>query len=167
VELLFEIHAAFDHLRRFYVNGDDEITSSRRAIGHLKRASLDAFKLKLKYFNEDLEKLLNLGTCLDLVDNGNFLKGLLRDKQNLINTAKRARLEESNQDQEIAFETWVQASLLIDEITEKMVNSRENIDLAAIKAKKWLNRDKTTGLWIGFISGFLSSLTVWWITTIF
>jgi hypothetical protein len=97
---------------------------------------LDAFKLKLKYFNEDLEKLLNLGTCLDLVDNGNFLKGLLRDKQNLINTAKRARLEESNQDLEIAFETWVQASLLIDEITEKMVNSRENIDLAAIKVKK-------------------------------
>ena len=39
VELLFEIHAAFDHLRRFYVNGDDEITSSRRAIGHFNKDS--------------------------------------------------------------------------------------------------------------------------------
>jgi len=164
VEMLFEIHAAFDHLRRFYVNGDEETTSTRRAIGHLKRASLDAFKLKLKYFNADLERLLGLGACLELVDNGSFIEEILRDKQKIIKIAKQARIDESKNDPETAFDTWIQTSILIDETTEKILNSQVHIDSATIKAKNWFNKDKFQGLWIGFLSGFLSSLAVWLLT---
>ena len=59
VELLFETYASFDHLKRFYLDDESEEESSRKALSHLKRGVLDAFKLKLKYFNEDIEKFLS------------------------------------------------------------------------------------------------------------
>ena len=49
VELLFETYASFDHLKRYYLNEDSEKESSFKALSHLKRGILDAFKLKLKY----------------------------------------------------------------------------------------------------------------------
>jgi hypothetical protein len=49
--LLFEIHAAFDHLKRLYIDDATEDECCRKAMSHLKRGALDAFKLKLKYFN--------------------------------------------------------------------------------------------------------------------
>ena len=51
VELLFEIHAAFDHIKRIYIEKEDEQSCCRKAISHLRRGSYDIFKLELKYFN--------------------------------------------------------------------------------------------------------------------
>ena len=168
VELLFEIHAAFDHLRRYFVDGEDESVSTRRAIGHLKRGSLDAFKLKLKFFHEDIEKLLSSGPHLDFVDNSEFLPSLLSDKQKIITTAKSARLQESNQDPDLAYDLWTKTSLAIDEFYEKYLSNLDKIKLVEIKAKKWLNVDKKQGLLIGsaigLLTGFISSYAVWWLT---
>ena len=57
VELLFEINFAFDHLKRIHIDGESEDLQSQKAYLHLKRGCLDAFKLKLKYFNDDVSKI--------------------------------------------------------------------------------------------------------------
>jgi hypothetical protein len=77
VELLFEIHSAFDHLKRFHVDGEPENLCAEKAFSHLKRGLLDAFKLKLKYHNKDYEKLLSMKTDFHLIDNGTFWPSLL------------------------------------------------------------------------------------------
>ena len=43
VEVLFEIHSAFDHLKRFYVSSEEEAACCRKAYGHLIRACLDMY----------------------------------------------------------------------------------------------------------------------------
>ena len=50
VELLFEIHSALDHLKRFHLDEETEEESAEKAYSHLKRCVLDAYKLKLKYY---------------------------------------------------------------------------------------------------------------------
>jgi hypothetical protein len=54
VELLFEIHSAFDHISRIYSKHENIEKSIGDSYGHLIRGCLDAFKLKLKYYNSDL-----------------------------------------------------------------------------------------------------------------
>jgi len=68
VELLFEIHSAFDHLKRIHVDNEQEDQCAEKAFSHLKRGLLDAFKLKLMYHNKDYEKLLKLRADLQLLD---------------------------------------------------------------------------------------------------
>ena len=82
VELLFETYAAFDHI---------------------KRGVLDAFKLKLKYFNQDIKKFLESKVDFQLIDNGKFISSFYRDKQEIILIAKNARLIESQSSKENAF----------------------------------------------------------------
>jgi hypothetical protein len=77
IELLFEIHAAFDHLKRLHLGEDKEENACNKAISHLKRGVLDAFKLKLKYFNNDFKIIIGGNAeYLHIIDNGEFLKGL-------------------------------------------------------------------------------------------
>ena len=70
VELLFEINSAFDHLKRIHVDDEDENLQAQKAYSHLKRGCLDAFKLKLKYFNADVAKIYNKKADLRIIDNG-------------------------------------------------------------------------------------------------
>ena len=104
VELLFETYATFDHIKRYYLNGESEETASQKAISHLKRGVLDAFKLKLKYLNKDIEILLNTKVDLQLIDNGQFISSLYKDRQEIITLAKKARLTEGKQSKEEAFQ---------------------------------------------------------------
>ena len=88
VELLFEIHAVFDHLKRIHVDDEPESQCAEKAYSHLKRGALDAFKLKLKYFNDDYAKLLKTKTDLRFIDNGNFLPSMLNKKKAITDIAK-------------------------------------------------------------------------------
>jgi len=54
MEFLLEIYSAFDHLKRFYVNEEEENKATAKVIDHLKRSALDCFKLHLVLFNRDL-----------------------------------------------------------------------------------------------------------------
>ena len=60
VELFFEIHAAFDHLKRFYLGEEQESVSCDKAISHLKRGALDTFKLKLDLIRKGFRQQENL-----------------------------------------------------------------------------------------------------------
>lgn len=94
VELLFEIHAAFDHLKRIHIDGEAEMAACEKAYSHLKRGLLDAFKLKLKYHNKEYELLTQKKGSLRLIDSGQYLPALLSARKELVNTAKRARINE-------------------------------------------------------------------------
>ena len=74
-ELHFEIAAAFDHIMRAEQLEDNENEANEnfnRAIGHLKRASFDAFKLLYKHPLRDLWVKLSSSKYSD-VDNGEFI----------------------------------------------------------------------------------------------
>lgn len=164
VELLFEIHAAFDHLRRFFVDGEDEIEATHKAISHLKRGALDAFKLKLKFFHEDFQSLVKSDVDFDLVDNGKFLPNLLSDKDRIINLAKQSRLSESIDDPARAFELWSSTSLAIDNFYATYMNDQNKIEWARKKTFRLWNKDTWKGVLIGFITGLASSYIIWLVT---
>ena len=159
VELLFEIHSAFDHLKRFHVDGEPEDRSAEKAFSHLKRGMLDAFKLKLKYHNKDYEKLIEMKTDLRLIDNGAFLPSLLKKRTAIVKLGKEARRHEGRSDTEEAFEKWYQTSELIDQFENEFFES-PNISWAR---KKGFLRRFWARFWqliIGIISGVIGTILV-------
>jgi hypothetical protein len=154
-ELLFEIHAAFDHLKRIHVDGEPEDKCAEKAFSHLKRGLLDAFKLKLKYHNDDYAKLLKLKTDLRFIDNGKFLPSLLGKRKVIIGLAKEARLFEGKTDIDNAFEKWYEVSGLIDQF------EGEFFDPAKLQWAKKINflRDARVFI-IGIITGIIGSAIV-------
>lgn len=155
VELLFEIHSAFDHLKRIYIDNESEDESCKKAFSHLKRGLLDAFKLKLKYFNDDCNKLLNKKADLRIIDSGTYLTDLLNDRKNIINTAKLARLEESKINIDLAFENWCAVSKQIDDFEAKYFDSAKI---------KWAEKQSffhfNANFWLGVLAGIISGIAV-------
>lgn len=164
VELLFEIHAAFDHLKRIHVEQEGREECCKKAISHLKRGTLDAFKLKLKYFNESYEALRNSKVDLSLVDNGRYWVSLVADRKAIIALAKEARMREGITEPEHAFDMWSQVSIAINDFEEKYFNQEEKLFWAKMKTFSWNNKDTWKGMGIGFLTGCVSSLLVWFLT---
>lgn len=121
---------------------------------------MDTFKLKLKYFNESFQKLLNSGIDFELIDSGSFLPSMLKDKMTVVEIAKRARLQESSQDKDVAFESWVQVSLLIDEFKATYFDDRKVI-WAKKKSKRIFQKEVVVSLIIGLLTGIISSYLVY------
>ena len=120
---MFEIHSAFDHLKRFHVDGEPEDRSAEKAFSHLKRGMLDAFKLKLKYHNKDYEKLLRMKADLHLIDNGTFWTSVFNKRTMIVSLAREARQNEGKKEIDGAFEKWYQASDLIDQFESDFLES--------------------------------------------
>lgn len=165
VELLFETYAAFDHIKRFYLDEENEQESSKKAISHLKRGVLDAFKLKLKYFNYDIEKFQDNKVDFSLIDNGKFIGEFYKEKNEIYRLAKEARLIESKESKEEAFEKWFEVSLKIDRFEEKFFNNLEKIEWAKHKTFKWINKDSIRGFIVGVLSSIVASLMFYWIVS--
>jgi len=123
VELLFEIHSAFDHLKRFHIDNEPENICAEKAFSHLKRGLLDAFKLKLKYHNKDYNKLQKMKADLHLIDNGMFWPSLINKRMEIIKIAKEARLHEGKRDTDGAFDKWYKTSELIDQFESEYFES--------------------------------------------
>jgi len=158
IELLFEIHSAFDHLKRIHVDGEPETSCAEKAFSHLKRGLLDAFKLKLMYHNKDYGKILNLKADLRLIDNGSFLPSLLCKRKEIINIAKTARLFEGKKDIDEAFEKWYEVSYLIDQF------EKEFFDSSKIQwAKKISFFHFSITFIVGIIAGVIGSVIVQYI----
>jgi hypothetical protein len=155
VELLFEIHSAFDHLKRIHIDDEPETECAEKAFSHLKRGLLDAFKLKLKDHNEDYKKLLKLKTDLRFIDNGQFWPSLLNKRRELISIAKEARVFEGKKDTDSAFEKWYEFSGLVDQF------EKEFFDSSKIQWAKKMNFLRVSVAFaIGIITGIIGSLIV-------
>jgi hypothetical protein len=155
IELLFEIHSAFDHIKRIHVDGESETLCAEKAFSHLKRGLLDAFKLKLMYHNKDYEKLLRLKTDLRLLDNGRFLPLLLDKRKAIIDLATKARFFEGKRDIDSAFEKWYEVSALIDQF------EKEFFDSSKIQWAKKINIFHfSLSFIVGIITGVIGSVIV-------
>jgi hypothetical protein len=161
---LFETYASFDHIKRFYLDSEDEDESSKKAVSHLKRGVLDAFKLKLKYFNQDVEEFKRLKADFALIDNGGFIAEFTKEKNKIYKIAKDARLTESKVLIDEAFEKWFEVSLRIDKFEDTFLNQLDKIEWAQQKRFQWVNKDAIRGFMIGILSGVLSSYFIYWLT---
>jgi hypothetical protein len=107
---LFEIHAAFNHLSRVYSLGEDPSECAQKAFSHIKRGVLDAYKLKLYFFNNDLADLKKhekLNSRCDTLER-------VKAQTKIIEEAKKARITESQSDKKEAFSHWKKVSEMID-----------------------------------------------------
>lgn len=123
IELLFEIHSAFDHLKRIHVDGESAEEQAGKAYSHLKRGCLDAFKLKLKFFNDDQKKVYGKKADLRIIDNGTFLTDFISERNKIVTCAKEARIMEGQKDVEAAFEKWYNVSTMIDAFEQRFFDS--------------------------------------------
>jgi len=155
IELLFEIHSAFDHLKRIHVDGESEELCSGKAFAHLKRGLLDTFKLKLKYHNDDYSRLLKYKVDFRYIDNGKFLPSLLEDRKKIIHLAKNARFFEGKTDIEAAFEKWYEVSELIDKFEDEYFDQSK---LQWAKKINFLHNART--FIVGIITGIIGSAIV-------
>lgn len=155
VELLFEINSAFDHLKRIHIDNESEDLQSQKAYSHLKRGCLDAFKLKLKYFNDDVSKIYRKKADLRIIDNGQYLADFIQAKAEIFKIAKEARLNEGKMDTELALQEWSHVSVLIDSFEDKFFNT-EKLHWAEKQSFFHFNAN----FWLGVLAGIISSVVV-------
>ncbi len=119
IELLFEINSAFDHLKRYHVDGQSEEEAAQKAYAHLKRGVLDAYKIKLKYFNEEYQKLFSDSENKCKNNDTECIHNAIRDRKKISELATKARLSEGSDDVSDAFDGWYAVSIQIDEFEKK------------------------------------------------
>lgn len=161
VELLFETYAAFDHLKRIYIECESEEECCKKALSHIKRGALDAFKLKLKYFNSDVKSFMRSGEGLSLIDNGQFLINLTADRAEINTLAKKARSQEGRNKDLSAFDPWYETSLKIDTFKEVYLERRVHL----LWASRYTYGILTKQTLAAFVIGCLSSWFVWYFTS--
>ena len=109
-----------------------------------------------QFYNDDeYTKLLELKTDLRFVDNGKYLPSLLGKRKAIIELAKEARISESSENIDDAFEKWYEVSGLIDQF------EKEFFDPSKIQWAKKVNF--IYNLWsfiIGVVAGIISSAIV-------
>lgn len=158
-ELLFEIHSAFDHIKRIYIDGKDETDCCDKAINHLKRGALDAFKLDLKYFNEEYSKIITSNADLSIIDSGTFLGNLLNDRSEIDKLAENARIFVSKVDIEESFDNWAAVSIKIIEFRKKYFQMGK-IKWAEGIAKRTLNKKFKHGIITGIIGSIIAYIII-------
>ncbi|MDR1292484.1 MAG: hypothetical protein LBJ91_03695 [Clostridiales Family XIII bacterium] len=162
VELLFEIHAAFDHLKRFHLGEKTEDEACQKALIHLKRASLDGYKLILYDFHEHYNKLIGHDTeHLRMIDNGQFLPKAIKLRNQIVDTARTARKNEGVTSIEESFDYWNRVYALIIQFEKEFLDD-DKIDWAKIegktKARRSLRKDVLLALIVGIIAGIIATV---------
>jgi hypothetical protein len=105
-EVLFELNAALDHLSRHWIHNEPEEEVVRKAYGHMKRACLDIFKIRLR---TAIDQIQELRKCDDikLIDNGNFKKQLNKCHSDIKKKAKKARQQEGLPDSNLSVPSFI------------------------------------------------------------
>ncbi len=156
-EILFEVNAAFDHLSRIWVYGEDEREVVSKVYSHLKRICLDVFKLKLKDTRDQYKKLLLTDTSI--IDNGKFDTNLHQLMSRIRNQATEARRREGQPDHNgglaQAFDLW-QEVYKDCEMLQSEFFLNPSLDWAKRKNRRKRLRDMLYGFLVG---GVLVGLT--------
>jgi len=136
--------------------GKNEDECVEKAISHLKRGTFDAFKLKLKYYHNDLDKFEKKKIDLTLIDNGEFYKKYSLLKSEIRSLAKTARLEEkkvdSNGGVSEAFTNWMKVSNNIATMENDFFNSPK-INWAKVKTIRIFCIQTIVAFILGVLSG--------------
>lgn len=135
LEFLVEILASFDHLKRFYVDHQNEHDVSSDALRHIKRATLDAFKIKLSIFIDEIKELNKYD--LSLIDSGKYYPIFIDKKREIISLSKEARAKTLSFDDE--FDLWVNICHKIDSFRKELIHSKIK-DFSWAKRKNRFNK---------------------------
>ena len=153
-ETMFEVTAAFDHLTTHWTNGLSEQEVVGEAFGHLKRACLDLFKLKVKEARIQYDKLCSIDTSI--IDNGEFdrnLHTLFNEIRIQATEARRLENEAGQGDVSEAFKRWENVSIACNKLQSDFFLSSK-FDWA----KKKMKKDFYINLFWGFLIGVVTSL---------
>ena len=164
VEMLFELNAALDHLSRHWIYLETEQEVVAKAFSHLKRACLDAFKIKFMETVDQYKELCNIDTSI--IDNGDFDRKLHIFFNSMRGKATKARKVEGQPDNDKVvptFELWEEVYADCVEFNQNFF-LHEKINWARRRGWRIAISRKSTEFILGFLAGFLSSLLVWWIT---
>ena len=137
LEVLFEIHAALDHLSRRYVYGETEEVAAKGAYGHLKRSCLDVFKIRLRQARIQFDELCKIDTSI--INNGKFDNDLIRLNSSMRAAATEARRREGDPqsddfDGAKAFELWEPVYAMAVRLDKEFYNC-EHLDWAKKKTQ--------------------------------
>lgn len=158
VEMLFELNAAFDHLSRKWQYDEPEAQAVDKAYSHLKRACLDAFKLKVKEVRDEYDSLR--GVDVSIIDNGAFERDMIALFQRIRANATKARIAEGHttkdeDDGEVhAFDLWLP---VYDDCLrfEKDFFGNPAVEWARTKQRRRGWRERLDRLWVGVAGGLL------------
>lgn len=161
VEVLFEIHAALDHISRFYTYHEDEVVVVNKAYGHLKRCCLDIFKIKTREAIDQYNEIKKIDTSC--IDNGGFerrLHALAADIREKASEARKIEGEPDGGDTVPAFDAWCP----VYELCVEMEN-----DFFLNKHLNWARRRGFTNIikdhFASFLVGCFASSVVIFLTT--
>lgn len=163
-EMLFELNAALDHLSRRWIYLETEQEVVAKAFSHLKRACLDAFKIKFMETDDNYKKLCQIET--GIIDNGDFDRKLHIFFNKLRRKVTKARKVEGQPDSNKAvpaFELWEEVYTDCVDFNENFF-LHEKINWAKRRGWKIAISRKITELILSFLAGCLSSFLVWWFT---
>jgi hypothetical protein len=125
VEFLFEIHSAFDHLKRITYDNCDAAECCSKAIGHLKRCALDAYKLNLKDFNDAYDRWADGTVDWRLVNNMQYASAALQARFAIDRKAEEARMFVARTDLTESFDLWLDVQQLIDDFRRTYLEDRQ------------------------------------------
>jgi hypothetical protein len=129
LEVQFEIHAAFDHLSRYWKYHEPKGRVIDRVRGHLKRACFDLIKVRLSETREQYDELRKIDTSV--IDNGEYEKNLHKLWHDIRIDATQARHLEGKSTDE-AFSLWDKVDLACAQL-EKDFYLHEKVDWAKQK----------------------------------
>ncbi|MGF1679104.1 MAG: hypothetical protein ACFCUX_07920 [Candidatus Methylacidiphilales bacterium] len=149
-EVLFEIHAALDHLSREYTYGEAEDEVVEKAYSHFKRACLDVFKLTVKRTIDHYNELARLD--LSVLDNGQFEAEMRSLISKIKDGARKARCNEGVPNQgatnDSAFDLWEPVYTQCDEFDMKFYRHQQ-LDWARKKMSWFSWRSLVVGALLG------------------
>jgi hypothetical protein len=160
MEFLIEIYAAFDDMKFFYVDGQEEAGVAKEVLSHLKRATLDCYKTHLVLFNRELQKLED-SYELTLLDNGNYYPKFLAKKHEIHKFASEARAGKPRISTEQEFDLWKNIFNCIYDFRQEMIDGyKSNVQWAKKESRAKRTKADIKTLLIGFISGILSGICI-------
>lgn len=159
-EVLFEIHAAFEHLSRIYVLNADREYEVRKAYAHLKRSCLDIYKI---YFRDTLDMLDELRLVdTSVIDNGQFdfdLKSLLGRTRKLAADARASEGDKNGEEEGkvLAFDLWQEVAINCNTLREQYYYSPNVCWAKRIESEKE-RKLRTKNIQIAIVTGLVTGL---------
>lgn len=153
IQLLLEVHAAFDHLTRHWKHGQDEAKAVDRAARHLKRGTFDAFKLIIKETRDQYDELMR--SNIGVIDNGEFEKQLIQLWAEIREGAFVAQNTEGDsgtpEKWDRAFELWEDVHPKCVELRDKFFRSTK-VQWAKTRQARLTWRERAIAFVVGFVT---------------
>lgn len=139
IPILNEIRAFTTHIAKIYQSTDKVIKEDNllKAERHIKRMLLDCYKYTCVAFDDKYQAFQTLYKNVDLsvIDNGDFLSKIVRDKKSVVEQIKEAKINELSidKDEDSVFDSYENAYNLYSELIAYIEDHYELLNKAKHK----------------------------------